>query len=319
MNPTSSAPSTQSSSSVAASGWFPTQGLLLTNGVLIALLYALAKVAAAGGVSALGLLSWQVLFAAIAIGIVAAIRGRLPALTLANVRYAGVAGVLGTAPNLLTFSALSHLPAGLVGVVAALSPIFTYAIALALKVETMRPLRAVGIGLGLIGVLAIMLPRGALPDTGALPWALAAIAAPLLHASGNLFRSLAWPDGLKPLSAASLLLVLQAMVLVPVAIALGEFELPSVSFEASDLALLATGALTASLYLGSFKLQRRVGPVGVAQLGYVVTVASLVIGAIAFGEHYPLITLPAVAVVLLGVTLVNRRPAAARRSPGSDR
>lgn len=311
MNPNSSTSLAQPSSRAEASNRLSIHALLLTNGVLIAGMYAFAKLAVAGGASALGILAWQVLFAALVIGIVAAVRGELPALTRTNLRYAGVAGVLGiSAPNLLTFSALSHLPAGFVGVIAALSPIFTYTIALALKIEAMRPLRAVGIGLGLVGVTAIMLPRGALPATDALPWALAALAAPLLHASGNLFRSLAWPAGLKPLSAASLLLFLQALVLVPMAIALGEFEAPRLSLADEDLALLGAGALTAGLYLGSFSLQRRAGPVVIAQLGYVVTIASLVIGAIAFGERYPLITFPAVGVVLLGVMLVNRRPRA---------
>jgi drug/metabolite transporter (DMT)-like permease len=312
MNPVSSSPvSRQPFPPAAASGGIPIHALLLTNGLLIAGMYACAKVATGGGVSALGILAWQVLFAALVVGVVAAIRGELPSLTRTNLRYAGVAGVLGiSAPNLLTFSALSHLPAGLVGVIAALSPIFTYTIALALKVEAMRPVRAVGIGLGLVGVMAIMLPRGAVPGTDALPWALAAIAAPLLHASGNLFRSLAWPAGLKPLSAASLLLTLQALVLVPMAVALGEFELPGFSLGDVDIALLGAGALTAGLYFGSFTLQRRAGPVVVAQLGYVVTVASLVIGAVAFGERYPLITFAAVGVVLLGVTLVNRCPPA---------
>lgn len=293
-----------------------TQALLLVNGVLIAGVYALAKVAGEGGVSPLGVLSWQLLFAAIVIGLVAALRGDVPTLSPANLRYAAVAGVLGiTGPNLVTFAALAHLPAGLIGVITALSPVLTYTIALALRAEKLQPVRAAGIVLGLAGVLAIVLPRSALPRPEALPWALAALLAPLLLASGNVFRTLAWPAGLKPLAAASLLLALQAAVLMPLAVAMGEFEAPSALLRAQDLALSGAGILTAAFYLGAFELQRRGGPVVVGQLGYVITVASLAIGAFAFGERYPRSLFVAVAVVLTGVMLVNHRPPVATGAP----
>jgi drug/metabolite transporter (DMT)-like permease len=301
----------QTLASEKPSGVPVTQALLLVNGVLIAGVYALAKVAGGSGVSPLGVLAWQLLFAAIAVGLVAALRAELPPLSPANLRYAAVAGVLGiTGPNLVTFSALAHLPTGLIGVITALSPVLTYAIALAVRAETLQPVRAAGVALGLAGVLAIVLPRSSLPSPQALPWALAALAAPLLLAGGNVFRSVAWPTGLKPMAAASLLLALQALVLVPLSVALGEFAVPRLQSGAQDLALLGTGALTAVFYLGAFELQRRGGPVVVSQLGYVITVASLAIGALAFGERHPLSTMVAVAVVLAGVTLVNRRPAA---------
>lgn len=294
--------------SANAAGGF-VHGLLLLNGTLIAGMYAFAKVAGGYGISPLGLLTWQLLFASIVIGGVAALRGELPSWTFGNLRYTAIAGVLGiTGPNLVTFAALKHVPAGLVGVITALSPALTYAIATLFSAERFQPLRAAGVLLGLAGVMVILLPRGALPEPEALPWALAAVLAPLLLAGGNVFRSLAWPAGLKPLAAASLLLAVQALVLVPVAVALGEFELPRSLTGARDLPLLGAGALTAMFYLGAFELQKRGGAVVVGQIGYVITVASLLLGALVFGERYPLTTFIAVIVVLAGVMLANHRP-----------
>ncbi len=297
------------------SGWALTQTLLVTNGTLIAGIYACAKVAAAGGIAPLGVLAWQVSFAAVVMAVVVALRGELPALNRANLRYAAIAGVLGiTGPNLVTFAALSHLPAGLIGVITALAPLFTYAIALAVRAERANAMRAAGVVLGLAGVLAIVLPRGALPTPEALPWALAAAAAPLLLASGNVYRSIAWPAGLKPMAAAALLLALQALVLVPLALAFGDFAAPRAVFRPHDVALLGAGALTVAFYLGAFELQKRGGPVVVGQLGYVITIASLAIGVLVFDERYPPLTVAAVGIVLLGVTLANRRPAAGGRA-----
>lgn len=281
--------------------------LVLLNGSLVAGIYAFGKAAGSGGVGSLGVLAWQVLFAAVVITLLAWVRGQLPALNRRNLRYAGIAGVLGvTGPYLMTFSALAHLPAGLIGVIGALAPAFTYALSLALRLERLQASRAAGVALGLAGVLAIVLPRGTLPDATALPWVAVAVAGPLLLACGNVFRTLAWPAGLAPLSAASLLLVLQAAVLVPLAWSLGDLAWPQAVWTRRDIGLLGAGVLTAAFYLSAFELQRLAGPVGAGQMGYVITAASLAIGVLVFGEHYPLSALAAVAMVMAGVALVNR-------------
>jgi drug/metabolite transporter (DMT)-like permease len=278
--------------------------LLLLNGSLMAGIYAFAK---AGTSSALGVLAWQLLFSAATITGVACWRGEQAPLTRANLRYAAIAGSLGmSAPSLLTFCALARVPAGFIGVIGALAPLFTYAMALALRIEALRGLRAIGIVLGLVGVLGLVLPAGALPSGASLPWALAALASPLFLAAGNLFRSLAWPKGLHPLGAASLMLSLQAGAIVPLALATGHFEWPLPVGGLGDMTLLGGGLLTTIFYLGAFELQRRAGPVVVGQLGYVITAASLLIGAAVFGERYPLTAWLAIAAVVGGLALVNR-------------
>lgn len=279
--------------------------LLVLNGSLIAGIYAFAK---AGSASAIGVLAWQLLFAAAVINVVAHWRGQAPRLDPSTLRYAAVAGVLGvSAPSLVTFCALSQVPAGLVGVIGALAPIFTYLLALGIGIERLGAARAAGISLGFVGVLVLLLPRGALPDASALPWAVLALAGPMLLAAGNLFRSLAWPAGLPPLGAASLMLSLQALVVVPLALATGDFRWPLWLRHEGDLALVGGGVFTAIFYLSAFELQRRAGPVVVGQLGYVITAASLAIGALVFGERYGASAFIAVALILVGLALVNRR------------
>ncbi len=284
--------------------------LLLVNGSLIAGIYACAKIAAASGVSAFGMVAWQLLFSALALTVVAVLMRRLPALDRASVRYAAIAGTLGiSAPNLITFASLAHVPAGLIGVIGALSPVFTYAIALAMGIERAQRVRALGIALGLAGVLSLLLPRSALPNASAWPWALLALGGPLLLAGGNLFRSLAWPPGLHPISAATLMLLTQAVLLVPAALWLGHLPLPnlaSLSWARADGALLGAGLLTAMFYLSAFELQRRAGPVVVGQLGYVITVVSLLLGMVVFGERHGAAALAAIALVIAGVMLVQR-------------
>ena len=265
--------------------------LLVVSGVLLASVYAFGKVA------------------------VAALRGELPQLSLANVRYAGVAGAIGvTAPNLVVFSAVSHLPAGVIGAVMALSPVLTYGIAAALKVERLRLRSVVGLVLGFVGAAGM---AGLSTDAiggATFTCVLAALAAPLLLASANVFRSRAWPPGLTPLGAAALMLCIQAFVLTPVAIGFGQFPAPSPDDAGSRIALAGAALFAAVFYLGAFELQKRGGPVMVGQLGQVIALASLVIGATLFHEVYSPATFFAVSLVLLGAVLVTGAGPAARRS-----
>lgn len=280
--------------------------LLLLNGSLIAGIYILAKLVRADGLSPFAVLAWQLLIAAPAVTAVAALAGRLPTLNRSSVRYAAVAGALGiSAPNVITFTALAHIPAGVVGVIGALSPLFTYLIALAMRVERLRRWGLVGVLLGLAGTLALVLPRSDGIDGHMLPWALLAVAGPLFLAAGNLFRSLAWPPGLHPLSAASLMLMIQALVLVPAALLSGHLAVPASLGVDTQLALLGAGLLTTLFYLTAFELQRIAGPVVVGQLGYVITLATLALGVLIFGERHGLATVAAMLTVLAGIALLH--------------
>jgi drug/metabolite transporter (DMT)-like permease len=294
--------------------------LLLLNGTLIAGIYACAKVAGASGIAPLGVLAWETASAALIVWAVADGRGQRPAVTLENLRYTAVAGVLGvTAPSLVTFTALAHVPAGTIGVIGALAPVFTYALAVAYRVERPTWLRTAGIVVGLGGVLALVVPRGAVPAGTALGWSLVAISGPLLLAAGNVYRSTSWPPGLPPLGAAALMLGVQTFVLVPVAAALGDFAPPSGFRSAGDIALWGTTAMMTLFYCGAFELQRRAGPVLTGQLGPVITVASIAIGVLFFDERYPASAFGAIAVVFAGVAVVTLGAASAARGAGPMR
>ena len=63
----------------------------------------------------------------------------------AHLAFYVIAGALGTAlPTMVLFSAAAHVPAGVLAIVTALVPLFTYVLALACGVERYRATRAGG-------------------------------------------------------------------------------------------------------------------------------------------------------------------------------
>lgn len=284
--------------------------LLLLNGTLVAGLYALGHVVAQEGVSPLALLFWQASSSAAIVCALGVALGTRPPLTGRHLRYYAVAGLLGTTlPYLATYWALAHLPAGIVGIVGSLSALFTYVIARALGTEPASCVRKIGIGVGFAGVLLILLPKGALPDPDMVVWVALAAVAPVSLAAGNVYRSWGWPPGLAPLPAAGGMLAVQALGLLPLAAISEAVVIPATTtISRADGAMLAVTGVASALYVASFALQRRGGPVMVSQMGYVITVATLVLGTTLLGERYSPWVWSAVALVLVGIYLVARRP-----------
>lgn len=288
--------------------------LLLVNGTLIACIFAAGRWLGGRDLSALQILVWQVLCASALVTVVAWWRGQRVAWTMANVRYAAIAGALGiTIPGLVSFTALQRVPAGLVAAIAALSPILSCALAHPLGLRRPSPRQWLGVLVGACGLAMMLTPRAALPDREDLPWAMLAAVAPLSLALGNLYRSRAWPVGLSPLAAARVLLTIQAAVSVPLLL-LGEVPLPPVwRFDLSGVVLWGAGLAAAWVYGTTFVLQRWLGPVAVGQLGNVTLATGVALGAIAFDERLTPMTLVAGAVLVAGVVLVAGAPAARAR------
>ena len=74
------------------------------------------------------------------------------------------------------------------------------------------------------------------------------------------------------------------------------------------VAQIAASALSYTLF---FRLQRRGGPVVLRQIGYVITLTGIAAGVLLFGERLTPLVWTALVLMVVGLALVNRRPAAA--------
>ncbi len=263
------------------------------------------KLATAAGWHPLAFLFWSLVGSGAILTALAIHSGNPPRLARRTLLYNLGSGLLSAMlPNALFFAAIPHVGAGFVALGFAFPPLLSYLLALGLKMERFRALRAAGLALAFAGVVALVATKVSLGGVG-LGWIAVALAAPFFVAGGNIFRSLYWPRGATPLSLAPGMLVAAALTLLPYLALAGVPFAPSL--DATALALLAIQiAVFTATYSLIFALQALAGPVYLSQIGSVGAAAGAVIAVAVLGEPARPGLVVATLAILAGAFLVNR-------------
>ncbi len=279
--------------------------LLLTIGSLLGVFAAMVKLATAAGWHPLAFLFWSLAGSGVILTALAIRNGQAPRLDRRTLAYNLGSGLLsGMLPNALSFAAIPHVGAGFVALGFAFPPLFSYLLALGLKMERFRPARAAGLALAFAGVVALVATKVSL---GGAPigWIAVALAAPFFVAGGNIFRSLYWPRGATPLSLAPGMLIAAALTLLPYLVLAGVPFAPAL--DTATIALLAIQiAVFTATYSLIFALQALAGPVYLSQIGSVGAAAGAAIAVAVLGEPAGPGLVVATLAILAGAFLVNR-------------
>lgn len=127
----------------------------------------LIKVAVNAGHHPLGMIVWGNVISVVLSGIVTVARGRKLPISRAHLKLYVVVALLGAMiPHVLNFTAVAHLPAGIMSILIALVPMFSMPIALAMGFEKASVVRFVGALCGAVAIVLIVGPDAALPDAG---------------------------------------------------------------------------------------------------------------------------------------------------------
>jgi len=281
--------------------------LTISLGLLIAVIFAMAKYIVINGIPVFAAFYWQVLGASVILMTIITWQGGRLSIKSHHLRYYIIGGLLGvTAPQLMAFAALQHIPSGLFAIFLTLSPITTFLLA-SLYERALLPLyRLLGIMIGLIGVSVATFSGFEINSNSAsLYWLLLALAVPLLLGVTNIYRSKALPSDAEPLSLAAGTLLSQTLIMTPAILITGEAYLPLATMTVADFALLALAAATALSYLMTFAMQRLTDGVGFSQIGYFVTLGGVIIGALFFDEAIGLSLLLSIALIFTGLAISN--------------
>jgi drug/metabolite transporter (DMT)-like permease len=277
--------------------------LLLGTGAALGLNFPLGKLAVAAGVPPLLWAAYISLGAGIALFVINAWLKGLPSVTSTFARYALVSGFLSyVVPNGLTFMVIPKIGSGFAAIMFALSPVFTAALSILFKVRPPDRLGLAGIGLGFIGAIAIILAQNRALHVGHTAWLLAALLIPLFLASGNIYRTLAWPEGAAPQSLAAATNLAAVPILLAAAFATnGAFGVGSLAAVPGLAA--AQLAVSTVMFLMFFRLQQEGGPTFLSQIGYVGAAVGVLIGVIWLGETYPSGVWIGAALIAVGIAL----------------
>ena len=131
---------------------------------------AIAKIATTGGVHPLGYVFWVAIIAALILTAICAVRGTGRHRIHLVLHHHWRAADRKRQRDLVHYGQVR--PAGALAVVLGLTPIFTYGISLAMRLETFAALRATGLSFGFVGVVMFVIPSQSLPDPSMIPWML---------------------------------------------------------------------------------------------------------------------------------------------------
>ncbi|MEQ9258766.1 MAG: DMT family transporter [Roseovarius sp.] len=283
--------------------------VLLIAGAGWGLATPLTKIAVSEGYKHFGLIFWQLAITGTLLTLLTLLRGQRLPCTKGHLRLYVLIAFLGTIlPNSASYAAAAHLPGGVLAILLSTVPLFAFPVAIALGNDRFEWLRALGLLFGLACVVLIMAPEASLPEAAVAAFIPLALVAPFFYGiEGNLLAR--WGTrGLNPVQ----LLAGAALVGVPIsgamALATGQFIDPRGPWGPPDLALIGASLIHAVVYATYFWLVGRAGPVFAAQVAYPVTGFGVAWSIVLLGESYSAYVWAGLALMLIGIFLVQPRP-----------
>ncbi len=265
----------------------------------------LSKLAVSTGHHPVAITFWSVAIAAVVFSAILLFRREWPPLNRFTVFFFLGCGLFGTAfPNSIAYESYRHLPVGVNVMILSLVPMATLLIALPLGVERLDRRRAVGLALGVAAVALITLPSTSLPSPEKAIFVALPVLVAISYAAENVWIARLQPKSMSTyivmwgLSMGGLLLI------APVAFGLDVvFDLTVMG--PAEQAVLASSFLHIFAYFGFVWLINRSGPVFASQVGYIVTASGVLLGMAFFDERHSLWVWAALALMMIGLSLVK--------------
>lgn len=276
---------------------------LIVFGAGWGIMQPLTKIAVDGGFQPFGVMVWQGL-SSLLIGGALAARYGVPRGGLQWLFCAQVATLGTLIPHFASFTAIAHLPAGLIAIIMALIPIFAMGLAGVFGLERMTLARSIGVALGLIAIVIIAATR---TEIGSGPlWAVGvAVIAPLCYGINSTITATRGMAGLHPMQAVAGAAVLFLPVAMIAAVVTG--QLRGIGLDGPSLAVLASVIGHSVIYAGYLWLLTRSGAVFASQTAYLVTGFGVIWSMLLLDERYSGWVWIALALILAGLTLVRPR------------
>lgn len=284
--------------------------ILFAMGAGWGLTVPLSKIAVSTGHQPLGLVFWQLVVVVAFLGGITLIRGRRLIFHRVYLRLFVMVALCGAVlPDIFFYFAATHLSGGVLAIVTATVAMFSLPIAIMLGNEQFEWPRLMGLGFGLAGITLLVAPEASLPATVSAGFVLIALCAPLFYATeGNLVAK--WgTQGLDPMQVIFGASMVGLGITLPLAMLSGQWINPLAGFGAPEAALVGGAALHALVYAAYVWMVGQAGSVFTAQTSYMVTATGVLWSMAILNESYSIWVWLSLAVMLLGMFLVQPRAA----------
>lgn len=283
-------------------------GVLLCMGAGWGLTQPLMKIAVSEGYRHFGLIFWQTAIAAAILAAITALRGRGLPLGRRHLRLYLVIALAGTVlPNTASYEAARHLPAGVLSIAIAAVPMFAFAIALAMGTDRFHWLRLAGVVCGMGGVAVLIGPEASLPDRAMVGFIPLALVGPLFYGIEANYVARWGTEGLDPVQVLLGASLAGAVICLPLAVLSGHWIDPRPPWGRPDLALIVSSVINGVVYAAYVWTVGRAGPVFASLVAYLVTGFGVFWAMVILGERYSGYFWAAVALMVLGMFLVQPR------------
>ncbi len=287
--------------------------MLAINGVGSGFILSLNRLAAEGGVPFIPYMFWASLLGGLILLVPGVAAGALPPLSRPHLRAYAITGSAAVAfPMSLFAFVAAKVPASVVSLELALTPMLTYGLELAMAMDRLHWHKVAGIGLALAGVLFIVLPEASLPDPAMAGWVLFAMLASASFAIANVAAARTRPPQTASLAMAAAMSLAAAAFLLPAMVIDGSWWFFDSGLDTGAWAVIGLGAIFAMLFTLFFEIVRLAGPVFFSTVNYIGPLSGVVLAMVIFGETLSPWLWAALALMMAGLTLMNLR----RRTTG---
>ena len=275
---------------------------LFVLGTLWGLHFSLIKLTTESGLSYRGIASATTAGAALFLIIIAVVRSRLPVWNLEHFEFYLICATLGyVLPFFLELYTAAQLPASILTLVVSSSPIFTLAIALLARTDTVNMRIVLSILIGCLSSLAIVVPSAIGFSDIPLIWISIALIIPLTYASYHNYISKAWPRDSDSFQVACGEAIVALVILLPLYMMKGSFADFKIEIGYGHLAIGVMVVFSVVEIFLYFEILRLAGPIFVSQANYITIVSGVIWGIIIFDEK--LTPWMIISVVLLFIAL----------------
>jgi len=280
--------------------------ILIILGLGWGLSFTLGKIAITAGGTPLGLTFWQSLFSGLILLAYVFLRhGKIIIPKIMFLPIIIITFLSVVIPNIIFYACIEHLDAGVLSISVSVIPLFTYLIAMGLRMDRFKIRRVLGLVTGFCALLILILPENSLPDKRDIPWVLLALNCALCYALENIYIDRLALQNFGPIRLVCAVSFVSAIITFLLSLLMDQFFILQPTNLYLFISTLGLGFISATAYSIFIYLIGRAGSVFSSQVGYLVTFFGVVWGIIILGESHSVFVWLSLAMIMLGIFLVQ--------------